>query len=129
MLLLGVPTMTGLIRNLHTDGMPPGVDPSAADGPSSPHWQQVKTLGVAEVVMTILEASKTMPSATAAAVSRGRHGRGVRVRVSLLERTQSPDGTPGETDGTERVIAIFMARELSADLADAFGTRDVITLK
>ena len=121
MLLLGVPTMTGLIRNLHTDGMPPGVDPSAADGPPSPHWQQVQTLGVAEVVMTILEASKTMPSATAAAVSRDRHSRGVRVHVSLLERTQSSDGTPGETDGIERVIAIFMARELSDDLADAFG--------
>ena len=49
--------------------------------------------------------------------------------MSLLERTQSPDGTLGGTDGTERVIAIFMARELSVDLADAFGTRDVITLK
>jgi hypothetical protein len=128
-LLLGVPTMTGLIRNLHTDGMPPGVVLPTADGPPSPHWQHVQTLGVAEVVMTILEASRTMPSATAAAVSRDRHGRGVRVRVSLLEGTQSPDGTPGETDGTERVIAIFMARELGGDLADAFGTRDVITLK
>ncbi len=79
--------------------------------------------------MTILEASKTMPSTAAAAVCRDRHSGGVRVRVSLLERTQSPDGTPGETDGTERVIAIFMARELSDDLADAFGTRDVITLE
>jgi hypothetical protein len=87
------------------------------------------TLGVAEVVMTILEARKTMTSATAAAVSRDRQDGGVRVRVSLLEGTQSPDGTVGGPDGTERVIAIFMARELSGDLADAFGTTDVITLK
>ena len=79
--------------------------------------------------MTILEASRTMPSTTAAAVSRDMHSRGVRVRVSLRERTQSPDGAPGEADGTERVIAIFMARELGDDLADAFGTRDVITLE
>jgi len=87
------------------------------------------TLGVAEVVMTILEARKTMTSATAAAVSRDRHDGGIRVRVSLLEGTQSPDGTEGGPGGTERVIAIFMARELGGDLADAFGTTDVITLK
>lgn len=129
MLSLGVPTMTGLIPNLHTGGMSPGADPPTADGPPSPHRQQVMTLGVAEVVMTILEARKTMTSATAAAVSRDRQDGGVRVRVSLLEGTQSPDGTEGGPDGTERVIAIFMARELSGDLADAFGTTDVITLK
>jgi hypothetical protein len=128
-LSLGVPTMTGMIRNLHTGGMSPGADPPTADGPPSPHRQHVMTLGVAEVVMTILEARKTMTSATAAAVSRNRQDGGVRVRVSLLEGTQSPDGTEGGPDGTERVIAIFMARELSGDLADAFGTTDVITLK
>jgi hypothetical protein len=128
-LFLGVPTMTGLIRNLHTGGMSPGADPATADGSPLPHGQQVQTLGVAEVVMTILEARKTMPSATAAAVSRDRQGAGVRVRVSLLDGTQSPDGTAGDPGGTERLIAIFMARELSSDLADAFGPRDVITLK
>jgi hypothetical protein len=121
--------MTGLIRNLHTEGMSPGVDPAAADGPASPLRQRVQTLGVAEVVMTILEARKTMTSATAAAVSRDRQGGGIQVSVTLLDGTQSPDGTRGEPGGTERVVAIFMARELSGDLADAFGTGDVITLR
>jgi hypothetical protein len=54
----------------------------------------VQTLGVAEIVMTILEARKTMPSATAAAVSREKHGGGFRVHVSLLDDMSSPDENP-----------------------------------
>ena len=47
--------------------------------------QSVETLGIADVVMTILEARKTNPRATAAAVSRESCGDVIQVRVSLLE--------------------------------------------
>ena len=120
--------------------MPPSTDPSAG-GPSSADWQQVQTLGVADVVMTILRARKTMPLATAAAVSRERHGGGFRVRVSLIEGAPSPAGNPDNPEnpdnhgnaenpgGYEGAVAIFVARELGKDLADAFGGRDVIILQ
>lgn len=104
--------------------MLPSTDP-AADGPS-PDWQQVQTLGVADVVMTILRARKTMPLATAAAVFRERHGGGFRVRVCLIEGAPSPAGNP---DGHEGAVAIFVARELGKDLTDAFGGRDMIILQ
>ena len=106
-------------------GMSSGTDSSTSDEPTSPHWQQVQTLGVAEVVMTILEARKTMPSATAAAVSYERHGGGYRVRVRLTDGTPPPED-PDDIEGT---IAIFVARQLGNDLADAFGDKDVIILK
>jgi hypothetical protein len=78
--------------------------------------------------MTILKARKAMPSATAAAVSRTRHGDGYQVLVSLLEGSPSADaaaldGGPGGT------AAVFVARELGRDLADAFGDRDVFILQ
>jgi hypothetical protein len=107
----------------------------ADDKPLSPDWQQVQTLGVADVVMTILRARKTMPLATAAAVSRERHGGGFRVRVSLIEGAPSPAGNPENPenpenpDGYEGAVAVFVARELGKDLADAFGGRDVIILQ
>jgi len=101
---------------------------SPSDGPL-PDWQQVQSLSVADVVMTILKARKAMPSATAAAVSRARHGDGYRVLVSLLEGSQ-PAGEdtvlPGAVDET---VAVFVARELGKDLADAFGGKDVIILQ
>jgi len=97
--------------------------------PPSPDWQQVQTLGVAEIVMTILEARKTLPSATAAAVSREKHGGGFRVRVSLLEDIPSADGDPQDPGRPQGVVAIFAARRLGQDLADAFGDKDVIILK
>lgn len=80
-------------------------------------------------MMTILEARKTMPAATAAAVSRERHGGGFRVRVRLLEGGPSPDGIPRDPEETDRIIAVFVARQLGRDLADAFGDKDVIILK
>jgi hypothetical protein len=110
-------------------GMSPSTDPQASDGSQPPDWQQVQTLGVAEVVMAILAARKTMPSATAAVVSRERHGKGFQVRVHLMEDIESSARNtegPGEAEGA---VAIFVARTLGQDLIDAFGDRDVIILK
>lgn len=114
--------------DLDTDGMSPSTDPQVSGGPPS-DWQHVQTLGVSEVVMTILEARKTMPSATAAAVTREKHGGGFRVRVSLLEDSPSPDGNPQDPAGTEGLAAIFVTRQLGQDLTDAFGDKDMIILK
>jgi hypothetical protein len=78
--------------------------------------------------MTILKARAEMPSATAAAVSRTRHGDGYRVLVSLLEGSPAPDGADliGGVDGA---AAVFVARELGPDLEDAFGDKDVFILQ
>ena len=119
-----IPTMIPPVTTRHTYGMSP-----RADGPL---WQQVQTLGVTEVVMAILEARKAMPAATAAAVSREKHGNGFRVRVSLLEGADIPDAStegPEDPHGIEGAVAVFLARELGKDLADAFGTKDMIILK
>jgi hypothetical protein len=112
--------------------MPPSACSSSGD--SLPlDWQQVQTLGVADVVMTILEARKAMPTAMAAAVYRSRHCDGYRVFVSLLESSPStvpdvdvPDADVPDVDGA---VAIFVARELRKDLADAFGIKDVFILQ
>jgi hypothetical protein len=110
--------------------MSPHTDLPANGRQPSPDWQQLQTLGVAEIAMTILNARKTMPTATAAAVSRERHGGGFRVRVSLLEGAPSAaDGNSLDPDAAAEVIAIFVARTLGKDLADAFGGKDVIILK
>jgi hypothetical protein len=78
--------------------------------------------------MTILKARKAMPSATAATVARTRDGDGYRVLVSLLEGRPPADGldADGGVDGT---AAVFVARELGKDLADAFGDKDVFILQ
>lgn len=69
-----------------------------------------------------------MPSATAASVSRTRHGDGYRVLVSLLE--VAPEANAEDlAGGVEGAVAIFVARELGQDLADAFGGKDVIILQ
>jgi hypothetical protein len=94
-----------------------------------PDWQQVQTLGVADVVMTILKARKAMPSATAATVSRTKHGDGYRVLVSLLEDGPTADADGGQPGGIDGAVAIFVARELGKDLADAFGGKDVFILQ
>ena len=112
--------------------MPPGACFSSGD--SLPlDWRQVQALGVADVVMTILEARKAMPSAMAAAVYRSRHGDGYRVFVSLLESSPSAapdvDGTDVDVPDVDGAVAIFVARELRKDLADAFGTKDVFILQ
>jgi hypothetical protein len=114
--------------------MPPSTRPLSGDG-ASPDWQQVQTLRVADVVMTILKARKAMPSATAAAVSRTKHGDGYRVLVSLLEESPSANAADpgGMADGIDGAIdgatAIFIARELGQDLADAFDGKDVFILQ
>jgi hypothetical protein len=110
--------------------MSPGTDPAINDGRPSPDWEPVETLGVADIVMTILGARKTMPLATAATVSRERRGNVFHVRVSLLKDPPSPPGeNPGGADGPGEVIADFAARQLGQDLVDAFGHNDVIILK
>jgi len=125
--------MSGPALGRQTGGMPLSTDLSSGDG-APPDWQQVQTLRVADVVMTILKARKAMPSATAAAVSRTKHGDGYRVLVSLLERSPAEgdldgaalDGADGGIDGA---AAIFIARELGQDLADAFDGKDVFILQ
>src|SRR5690348_6668603 len=94
----------------HTVHMPPNAGQRSGDG-ASPDRQEVQTLRVADVVMTILKARKAMPSATAASVSRTRHGDGYQVLVSLLEGSPSADAAAldGGLDGT---AAVFVAREL-----------------
>jgi len=122
-----------VVPGLHTADMPPGTDPAIDAGKPSPDWELVETLGVADIVMIILGARKTMPSATAATVSRERRGDVFHVRVSLLKGPPSSPGgdrsEPGRTDGSGEVIADFAARQLGQDLVDAFGNNDVIILK
>src|SRR5258707_10135926 len=102
---------------------------SSSDAGQAPDWQQVQTLRVADVVMTILKARKAMPSATAAAVSRMKHGDGYRVFVSLLEGSLPADTGTVHPGGIDEAVAILVARELGKDLADAFGGNDVIILQ
>jgi hypothetical protein len=107
--------------------MPLSTGPSSGDG-ALPDWQQVQTLRVADVVMTILKARKAMPSATTAAVSRVRHGGGYRVLIRLLEGGTDADAADLEA-GVDGAAAVFVARELGQDLADAFGDKDVFILQ
>ena len=79
-------------------------------------------------MMTIRKARKAMPSATAATVSRTRDGDGYRVLVNLLEASP-PAGTAAPKDGIDGTAAVFVARELGKDLADAFGDKDVFILQ
>jgi len=113
----------------HTIHMPLTPDPGDGDGDgASPYWLEVQTLRVADVVMTILKARKAMPTATAATVSRTRHGAGYKVLISLLEGSPSGDAAylAGSADGA---TAVFVAGELGKDLADAFGDKDVFILQ
>jgi hypothetical protein len=121
-----VSPMGAAVRGRQTVRMPLSAGPSTGDG-ASPDWQQVQTLRVADVVMTILKARKAMPEATAAAVSRMRHGTGYRVLVRLLEN--SPAADAADSAGTDGAAAIFVARELGKDLDDAFGDKDVFILQ
>ncbi len=113
--------------------MASGTEPAAAGDQSSPRWQAVDTLGLADVVMTILKARKALPSATAAAISRERQDGAFHVHVSLLSNVprhagESAPDTPG-AHGSGVVVAHFAARQLAADLADVFADNDVIILK
>lgn len=106
-------------------GMASGSDSVRGDGEPAPTGPSVETLGIADIVVTILEARKTNPRATAAAVSRESRGDVIHVRVSLLEAGGRPEDQPGRGD----VVAAFTARQLGADLVAAFGQKDLIILK
>ncbi len=95
-------------------------------GGEPPAWRQVDTLGVADVVVTILEARKSKPWASAAAVWRERRDGTVYVRVILLESASPP--SPGHGEGRSEVVGEFAAGRLNEDLVTAFGARDVIIL-
>lgn len=105
--------------------MAPGSD-AVPGGGEPPGSQPAESLGVADVVMTILEARKTMPWATAASVSRERRHDLLHVRVTLLE---SPFAAAAGQREHGVVVAAFVVRQLGEDLAAAFGQKDVIILK
>ncbi|MGD0704134.1 MAG: hypothetical protein ABSA02_30155 [Trebonia sp.] len=100
------------------------------DGRPPPARRQVETLGVADVVVSILEARKEKPWANAAAVWRQHRGGTVYVRVILMESASAPSPAPGEAgqEGRAEVIGEFAARRLGEDLITAFGAKDVIIL-
>ena len=106
--------------------MAPGSNAMPGDGPP-PGSQPAESLGVAEVVMTILEARKTMPWATAASVSREWRHDLLHVRVILMESPSA--ASAGGPDGHGEVVAAFTVRRLDEDLSAAFGQKDVIILK
>ena len=83
------------------------------------------------MVVSILEARKAMPWASAAAVWRQRRGGFMYVLVTLLEQAPSaqPGDGHGEASGHAQVIAEFAARRLGDDLVTAFGANDVIILR
>jgi Na+-transporting methylmalonyl-CoA/oxaloacetate decarboxylase beta subunit len=58
-----------------------------------------------------------------------RHGTGYRVLVRLLEGRPSADEAIAVDGGADGAAAIFVARELGQDLADAFGDKDVFVLQ
>jgi hypothetical protein len=111
-----------------------------SDGREPPAWRQVETLGVADVVVCILQARKERPWASAAGVWRQHRGGTVYVRVILLESAPapsssaasfsaaSPDAGAAGQDERSEVIGEFAARRLGADLVTAFGAKDVIVL-
>jgi len=105
----------------------PGV---GIDGGEPSALRPVETLGVADVVVSIVKARRDKPWATAAAVSRQPRGDTVYVRVILLDGVSGPPPGEGAADqkGRAEVIAEFAARRLGEDLVTAFGARDVIIL-
>jgi hypothetical protein len=86
----------------------------------------METLGLADVIMTILRARRAIPDATAAEVTRERHQTVTHVRVSL--RREQPTGEPGHSPGAA-LIGRFRVRQLDSDLVEAFQGRDVLILK
>ncbi len=123
-LLPVLPTITSRCFAGMLAGMASGSGSVGGDG-GVPDGQSVETLGIADVVMTILEARKAMPWATAAAVSRESRGDVIHVRVRLLGSSDRPEDQPGRGE----VVAAFAARQLGADLVAAFGSKDRIILK
>jgi hypothetical protein len=116
--------------------MAPDSDAATGDGQTPPGSQPKESLSVAEVVLAILQARKTMPWATAASISRQKHRDLVHVCVRLLESSspspavESSSPSPaGRQEGNGEVVAAFTVRRLGEDLDTAFGQKDVIILK
>jgi hypothetical protein len=107
------------------------------DSPAGDHessdWQHVETLGLADIVMTILEGRKTAPSCSAAAISQQRHGNVFHVRVTLLDDPSlQPGGSwpePAGAGGAGLVVADFAVGQLGLDLVEAFDGNETIILK
>ena len=118
---------------MHTASMASSPDPPADGESPSLTWQYVETLEVTEIVLAILQAQRTMPWATAATVSREKHGDVFHVRVTMLKSSPSAPADhrerPADPSSGSEVIAAFAVRRLGDDLAIAFGDGDVITLK
>jgi hypothetical protein len=112
--------------------MAPGTDLPVGDQESS-DWQHVETLGLADIVMTILEGRKTAPSCSAAAISQQRRGNVFHVRVTLLDDPSlQPGGSwpePGGASGPGLVVADFAVGQLGQDLVEAFDGNETIILK
>jgi hypothetical protein len=106
--------------------MTAGDDPVIGVAGPAPDWQEVETLGLADVIMTILRARRAIPDATAAEVTREKRQTVTHVQVSL--RREPPTGEPGHSPGAV-LIGRFRARQLDSDLAEAFQGRDVLILK
>jgi hypothetical protein len=129
------PTITVAAPLKHTAGMARGTDSPVGDQ-ESPDWQHVETLGLADIVMTILEGRKTAPSSSAAAISQQRHGNVFHVRVTLLDDPSlqpggswpEPPGPPG-AGGPGLVVADFAVGQLGQDLVEAFDGNETIILK
>ena len=120
-LLPVLPTITWSGQPGILAAMASGSGSVSGDGGAAPDGQSVETLGIADVVMTILQARRTMPWATAAAVSRESRGDVIHVRVRLLGSSERP--------GRGDVVATFTAHQLGTDLVAAFGSKDSIILK
>ncbi len=82
--------------------------------------------------MAILRARPAVPWATAAAVARQRRGGELVIQVRLYDAGAAPasadSANPDGTGAPGEVVATFVAGLLGEDLAQAFGTRDVIIL-
>ena len=124
-LLPVLPTITWSGQPGILAAMASGSGSVSGDGGAAPGGQSEETLGIADVVMTILQARQTMPWATAAAVSRESRGDVIHVRVRLLGSSERPEDRPGRGD----VVATFTAHQLGTDLVAAFGSKDSIILK
>jgi hypothetical protein len=107
-----------------------GVDWPVVDG-SAPDWQEVETLALADVIIAILRARRSLPAAKTAEVARERQSAVTCVRVALC-----PEPLPGPVPGGQAraappavTVAWFRARRLGSDLTEAFKGRDVIILR
>jgi hypothetical protein len=108
-----------------------GDDPAIGVDGSAPGWQEVETLGLADVIMAILRGRRSVPAAKTAEVARERQPTATHVRVSLCH-APLPGPVPGGQARAAQpavTIALFKARRLDSDLTEAFKGRDVIILK